>query len=129
MSSASVSVRPAMAANGKSERLAVLLASGRSIKDAAAEIGCGTRTAYRHASTPRVRQRVAELRSAITAEAVGRLTTAATTAVDTLTELLDGDFEPSVRLQAAKSILASLGPISELSELRQRLDELEQGRR
>lgn len=114
-----------MALNGKSERLAVLLASGRSIKDAATEIGCGSRTAYRHASRPAVKARVAELRGEITRQAVGTLTVAASQAAVTLTEMLDADFEPSVRLAAAKAILASVGPLSELGELRQRLSELE----
>ena len=50
---------------------------------------------------------------------------AASQAVATLQELLKPEHEPSVRLNAAKAILASLGPISEANELRARIDAIE----
>jgi hypothetical protein len=107
------------------EPLAVQVAGGQSIKAGAESVGCSIQTAYNLSATDGFRQRVAELRCEITAQAVGTLTTAASQAATTLVELLDATQEPSIRLQACKAILATVGPISELGELRRRLDELE----
>ena len=107
------------------EPLAVAVAGGSSIKAAAVVVGCSEQTAYNISATPEFRQRVSEIRSEITTEAVGRLTIASTKAVDTLSELLNPEHEDSVRLQASKAVLTLLGPISETSELRARLDRLE----
>ena len=117
-----------MATSGKPEALALAIASGSTIKEAAVIANCSARSAYRLSSSPKFRSRVASIRSEITGQAVGRLTHAATFAADTLLALLSEDFEPSARLQAAKAILASLGPLAELSELRSRLDALERAK-
>jgi hypothetical protein len=117
-----------VAKNGKSESLALAIASGSTIKDAAALVGCSERSAYRHSATPKFRQRVNELRSEITCQAVGRLTQAASQAADTLVSLLDASQEPNVRLNASKAILANLGPMAELGELRARVDALEKAK-
>ena len=114
-----------MATNGKSEALALAIAAGSTVKDAAVVVGCSRRSAYRHSATPKFRQRVNELRCEITCQTVGRLTEGATRAADTLLALLDASQEPSIRLNAAKAILAALGPMAELGELRSRLDALE----
>jgi hypothetical protein len=115
-----------MATNGKFESLALLLASGTSVKSASVQLGIGSRTAYRIASSDKMRNRVNQLRSEITREAVGVLTLGATKAASTLVALLDEANEPSTRLNASKAILNALAPISELAELRDRLDRLEQ---
>jgi hypothetical protein len=107
------------------ELLAIEVASGVSIKDAAARVGCSLTHAYHISSDPSFQSRVASIRSEAVAGAVGRLSIAANTAVDTLTSLLGEDNESRDRLNAAKAILASLGPLSELGELRARLDKLE----
>ncbi|MCE3017458.1 MAG: hypothetical protein ACK56W_02405 [Pirellula sp.] len=114
-----------MASSGKFESLALLLATGSSTKNAAQQLGVASRTAYRIASSDKMKNRVSELRSQITNEAVGRLTQGATKAADTLVELLGEANEPSTRLNASKAILASLSAISELGELRARIDALE----
>ncbi len=111
------------------ELIARAVASGSTVKAAAADSGCSESHAYRVSSSDQFRQRVYELRSEITSEAMGKLTAAATQAVDTLTALLAETSEPSIRLNAAKAILANLGPMSELAELRSRLDALELERR
>ena len=107
------------------EPLAVLVAGGSSIKAAAGVVNCSEQTAYNLSSTPEFKSRVSEIRTQLTTEAVGKLTSAATEAVDTLRSLLNATNEPSVRLNAAKAILASLGPISEANELRARIDSIE----
>lgn len=68
---------------------------------------------------------MAAIRSEVVAQAVGKLSQATTLAVSTLIELLGPASEPPIRLNAAKSILASLAPLSEFGELRSRLDALE----
>jgi hypothetical protein len=107
------------------ELLASEVASGCTIKDASAKIGIKTQTGYNISSDPSFQSRVAAIRSEAVAGAVGRLSIAANTAVDTLTSLLGEDNESRDRLNAAKAILATLGPLSELGELRARLDKLE----
>lgn len=112
--------------NGKFfENLAMLVAGGESVINAAAKVGCSASHAYTISATSEFKQRVAEIRLEITTAAVGVLTNGATQAAATLVELLKADNEPKDRLAAAKAILASLGPVSELVELRERLRTLE----
>ena len=111
-----------------SEAIALAVAAGSTIRAAAELAGCSERQGYRIAATAEFKQRVNELRSEVSAATVGRLTQAASTAADTLLALLDADFEPSIRLNASKAILAALGPMAELGELRSRLDALERSK-
>ena len=114
-----------MAGNGTlSERLAIEIASGASVTTAAESVGCSRRHAFRLLRDEDTRRRVAELRYAIADAAVGRLSAAATAAVDKLVGLLDSDDE-STQLAAAKSILMMLPRVAEHVELRHRLDALE----
>jgi hypothetical protein len=114
-----------MAGNGRFESMALALATGSSIKAASQSVGISVRQGYRIASSDKMRSRIGELRSQITNEAVGLITTAATKAAATLVSLLDEANEPSTRLNASKTILNALAPISELAELRARIDQLE----
>ncbi len=110
------------------EPLAVHVASGRTIKDAAKLIKCAEQTAYNLSCDPSFRHRVAEIRSEITTRAVGRLADTAALAVDTLRELLGATNEPSIRLNASKAILAALPTMTEFGELRARIDAIENNR-
>jgi hypothetical protein len=59
--------------------------------------------------------------------AVGILGSAAGEAVTALRSIAnDASQKPSDRIAAAKAILSTVAPISELAELRQRLDAIEQ---
>lgn len=107
------------------EPLAVLVASGRSIRDASTDAGCSESTAYSISADRDFKQRVSEIRAEITFQAVGQLADAATQAAATLRELLDPSNEPAVRLNAAKAILAALPSISDFGELRKRVNDLE----
>ena len=107
------------------ESLAMSIASGSTIRAASKVAGCSESQAYRICSTQEFRSRVSEIRTEITSQAVGQLTDAAVLAVATIVSLLGEANEPAVRLNAAKAILANLGPLSELGELRSRLDALE----
>lgn len=106
------------------EELAVEVAAGSTVREGAKKVGCNETTAYRLNAMVEFRARVNEIRAEITAGIVGELTASARKAVATLTQLLR-DEDPSIQLQAAKAILATIGPLSELGELRQRLDALE----
>ena len=108
------------------EPLALAVAAGATIRSAAVVAGCAEPTAYHVSSDPEFRLRVSALRSEATSAAVGRLADSASLAVDTLRSLLGSEFEPSIRLNAAKALLATLGPMSEAFEIRQRLDAVEQ---
>lgn len=114
-----------MTKNGKFESLAALIAGGRTIASSAAELKIPVSTAYKNSHRPEFQSRVSEIRDEITSAAVGTLSTAASQAASTLSGLLDQDFEPQIRLNAAKAILASLTPMSELGELRARIARLE----
>lgn len=109
------------------EPLAVAVASGHSIRAAADVAKCATQTAYNISASPEFKYRVSEIRSEICERAVGRLADGATLAVDTLLELCDASNPPAVRATAAKSVLAALPVLSEYSELRARIDEIENG--
>jgi len=108
------------------EPLAVAVAGGHSIRSAADVAGCATQTAYNLSASPDFRQRVAEIRSQTTDQAVGALSDAATVAVARLRGIVD---DPSQKagdhIAASKAILSALGPMQELSELRKRLDAIE----
>lgn len=114
-----------MAENGKHERLAAEIAGGSSVREAAATIGMAERTAYRATESADFRRRVAEIRTKITDRAIGLLSDAATEAVQTLASLLQEENKPADRIAAAKAILSAVKPLSELGELRDRLDAIE----
>jgi hypothetical protein len=107
------------------EPLAMAVAAGKTIKSACEVAGCSTQTGYNLSATVEFKSRVSVIRSEIVSQAVGIITDAATQAAATLQELLGPANEPSVRMNAAKAILLQLGPISELGELRARIDRLE----
>jgi hypothetical protein len=108
----------------KQERVALLIAAGRSIK-AAAAADCGERTAHTWLEDPRFRMLVAGLRGRMLDEAVGTLAEAANEAVGALRKLLD-DENSGVRLRAALGILDAAVRVRQHIELDARLLRLEQ---
>jgi hypothetical protein len=106
------------------ELLAFAIAQGKQIKDAASEADLSASRAYVIAREESFRQRVSEIRQTVLDGAVGKLNDAIGKAVDTLVAVLDADSERD-RVAAAKAIIAALAPVSELGELRARLDRLE----
>src|SRR4051794_13862781 len=107
--------QPTATWNAKQERLAILLASGRSVKDAAVEAGIGERTAHTWLDDPAYRAFIAELRGRMLNEAVGKLTDATGAAADELRRLLK-DEAASIRLRAATAILDALVKVREHTE-------------
>ena len=108
----------------KQERVALLIAAGRSIKAAAAEAGCGERTAHEWLEDPRYRSLISELRHRMLDEAVGSLARATNEAVSTLKGLLDDD-NANVRLRAALGVLDAAVRLREHVELEGRITALE----
>jgi hypothetical protein len=103
----------------------VLIAAGRSIKDAAAEVECGERTAHTWLADPGYRALIAELRHRMLDGAVGRLADATNAAVSTLRDLL-GDDNGNTRLRAATTILDAVVRLREHVEIDARILRLEQ---
>jgi hypothetical protein len=110
--------------NPRQERVALLIAAGRSIKAAALETKCGERTVHGWLEDDRYRSLVAELRHRMLDEAVGALAEATNQAVSTLKKLLD-DEHPNVRLRAAMGILDAVVRLREHVELERRITALE----
>lgn len=108
------------------ESLATAVASGVTVCSAAEDLGCSVAHAYRITATPEFKTRVSEIRASLSDLALGRLTEVAAKAVDTLEEIMESrEAKESDRIAAAKAVLAQLGPLAELVELRQRINELE----
>jgi hypothetical protein len=111
------------------EALAVAVSGGSTIRSASESAGCSYSHAYHISSTTDFRQRVSEIRSEVAAATVGLLTDGARQAAATVVSLLDQANDPGVRLNAAKAIFAAVGPATDMGELRQRLDALEQAQK
>ena len=108
------------------EPLAVALAAGRTIREAAEAAGVGERTATRRAAEPEFRRRVAALRGAMVQAALGRLSDGLTEAADALRKLLRAKRE-SVRLGAARAIHELACKLRESVDLEERIAALEAG--
>ncbi|MDB5349196.1 MAG: hypothetical protein JWN86_443 [Planctomycetota bacterium] len=111
--------------NAKQERVALLLAAGRSIKGAAKASEVGERTAHDWLADKDYRAFVAELRGRILNRAVGRLSQATNAAVGELVKLLK-DESATVRLRAATAILDGAVRMREHVELDERMLAIEQ---
>ena len=110
------------------EPLAIAVANGMSVKSASESVGCAIQTGYHISCGDDFKSEVARIRTQAVESAVAVLTSNATAASNALVRLLASDDEKIV-LAAASRILSTLGPLQELSELRQRLDQLENQRR
>jgi hypothetical protein len=99
-----------MAENGRENRgegedaLAVALASGQTLRSAAAPAGMGERTATRRWADATFRRHVARLRTDMVGRARGRVADGMSEAADVLRQLLTAESE-SVRLRAAVALL------------------------
>jgi hypothetical protein len=107
------------------ESLALAVASGQTLRSAAASVGVAERTATRRWADAAFRRRVGELRGEMTSRAAGRLVEGMVAAADRLRQLVDATDE-RVALAAAKELLAASVRIREATELEQRLADLEE---
>ena len=86
------------------DKLAAALASGLTVRDAAAVADVAERTATRRMADAGFRRQVVELRSATVRSAAGKLADGMTAAADTLRGLLTHS-DDSLRLRAASKLL------------------------
>ena len=107
------------------DALALALASGKTITEAAVAAELSRRTVTRRVADPDFRRRVAELRAEMVARALGKMADGMAAAAETLRTSLDAEGE-SVRLGAARSILEMGNKLREAVELEERVAELEQ---
>lgn len=107
--------------------LAASVASGSTVRNAASVAGCTESTAYSISCSDEFRSEVSRLKTEAVECAVGILTSNATAASNALVRLLASDDEKIV-LAAASKLLDRLGPLQELSELRARIDAIENNR-
>ncbi len=105
--------------------LALALASGATIRDAAAAAGVGERTATRRWADAAFRRQVAELRGDMVGRALGRMADGMSDAAAKLRELLTAESE-SVRLGAARALLELGTKLRESVDHEERLAALEQ---
>jgi hypothetical protein len=115
-----------MAGNGRknADALALALAAGDSVPEAAVKAGMGERTAYRRLADPAFRQRIQALRGEMIGQALGRMANGMTEAADVLRALLKADAE-TVRLGAARSLLDLGVKLRESVELQDKVKQLE----
>jgi Flp pilus assembly protein TadB len=103
------------------------LAEGESIAQAGKSVGVSRRTAYRWAGDPRVRVALSALQDAALSDVARRLQAGARTMLDVLERVAADCSEPaSVRLRAALGWLDLSFRATELLDLAQRLEELEE---
>ena len=113
-----------MAQNGTpADRLALELAAGKSVAEAAESAGVSVRTAWRRLSDPAFTEAVAGLRSDMYWAAAGRLADGMTEAADTLRALLAAD-DARVRLAAAGKLIDAGLKVREAVELVREMEEL-----
>jgi hypothetical protein len=116
-----------MAGNGRrnADALALALAAGDSIADAAGKAGLSERTVYRRLADPAFRQRTQTLRGEMIGRALGRMADGMAEAGDVLRTLLGPDVPPSVRLGACRAMLELGVKLRDSVELESRLSALE----
>jgi transposase len=106
--------------------LALRVALGHRVKDAAKELAIPKATSYNWSRSPNFRSKVGELRGELLSQAVGKVSAAATQAIETLAEVMqDQGQKAGDRIAAAKALLTSLQGLTQLGELRDRIERIE----
>ena len=106
------------------DALALALASGVTVEEAAKQAGLSVRTAHRRRADPKFALEVGRLRRAALDQSLGLLTAGAVEATATLCALLK-DESPTIRLRAAVAVLQACLKLREEVDLEERLAELE----
>jgi AcrR family transcriptional regulator len=113
--------------NGTPEKdaiLALALASGVSIADAAAQADVGRTTVYRKLENPEFRRLVAEYRDRLIATALGRIADNLTRSADVLAQMLDSPKE-YIRIRAARALFSVGMKLRDSVDLTTRMREVE----
>ena len=118
-----------MAAGGRKNADDVLmlnLARGATVENAAQNAGVSERTAYRRQADPEFCQRLKKTRADMVERTAAALTTVSMEAVKTLHELQGFGMPPTVRLQAARSVIELGMKLRKETEFEERITVLEQ---
>lgn len=102
----------------------VTLASCSSYAEAARELGVSIPTIYKWLGDPEFAAKLESIRNQLVSEAISKLKTHTTKAVDTLATLLDDD-NPQIRRGASNDILNHVSRFIEIKEIEVRLKALE----
>jgi hypothetical protein len=105
------------------EALALALAAGATVQDAAQAAGLSPATAYRRLAAEAFKARVRELRAEMTGRALGRMTDGLVEAADRLLELVRSADE-RVALGAARSVLEFAPRLRQSEELEREVEGL-----
>jgi hypothetical protein len=109
----------------KKDKAAALLASGLTMRAVAKKLGVNERTIHTWRADPEFLKLVTDYQSKMIARSLGRLSNAASKAVQTLIDCLKSNESDSVKVRAAMGILDQLVKMRELTNHEQRLTELE----
>ena len=112
--------------NSHKTLLAAAIAAGASIEKWAASNAVPERTAYRWAGEPEVRSEIESIRRRALDEAIGRLATRATWAVDGIVKLGENAPSDSVKLSALRAVMSEFIAVSNFAGLEVRVAELEE---
>ncbi|VTR97821.1 Uncultured bacterium genome assembly Metasoil_fosmids_resub OS=uncultured bacterium PE=4 SV=1 [Gemmata massiliana] len=123
-SNAKPTPKPRRGRSDADETVITLLAGGATIREAAAISGVSERTITRRLKEPAFRQRVSEVRAELMAIAAARLAGGMSEAVDVLRDQLKSA-DPHVRHKSAVKLIELTLKVQEVTELRQKLEELE----
>lgn len=109
---------------GKRRLLAILIASGRTVRDAAPRAGVGESTAYHWYAQPEFRAEIDELRQQCADAALGKVTALLTAASDRLAVLVN-DPNSSVSMGAVRTVFDVRSKLRADAGLAQKVEELE----
>lgn len=109
----------------KKDRAAALLASGLTVVATAKRVGVDQRTVHTWRDDSEFVKLVAKYQAKLISQSLGKLSGAASKAVKTLVECLSSTESDSVRVRSAVAILDQLIKIREVTDLEDRLTELE----
>ena len=111
----------------RQETVAVLLASGDSIEEAARKSRCAAAPTVRAwlANQPAFKRRITELRADMTGRALGKLVDSMSVAADTLRRLCQKSKSETIQLKAAEAMFTHGVKVREAVELEERIAALE----
>ena len=108
------------------ELVLAALVTGSTIKDAAAIVGVHERTIHRYLKDQRFREAFDEAKKSVLEPSILKLRSAVSSAIDTLVAIHTDPIQPAPsRVGAAYRLISLALEVSEISELRDRLRQLE----
>ncbi len=113
------------AVRSKMEKLALMVASGQSVRGASRRMGLNERTARGYASTQEFKNLVTSHRAAIVSMAVGRFSRLLVKATKKLETLMDKGQTEAIQLSATKAIVEGHLSVQRHAELTDAIRELE----